>query len=279
MDYHRLEKGLALSNPTPGFGCAVALRLLHNIQEYRARFGTASHLIEAAGALRQYCYFHESHGIIHADIKDAAEQILAEASAASCKTTAGGTLALTRDAILTTACIDLSRFFGCRHSIRHFADREVEPELLEKAITLAGRTPSVCNRQPWRAHAIFDRERIKKALARQNGNRGFEHQIKCLIVITSTQSSFVSIGERHQAYIDGGMFSMSVVYALHSLGLGTCCLNWSVERHVDAAFRREQELPIDECVIMLIAVGHLPDRLNVAMSPRKSVNALLSICK
>ena len=61
---------------------------------------------------------------------------------------------------------------------------------------------------------------------------------------------------------------MSLIYSLHSLGLGTCCLNWSVEKETDAQLRKITNIPASENIIMLIAVGHLPDEFEVAISQR-----------
>ena len=48
-----------------------------------------------------------------------------------------------------------------------------------------------------------------------------------LLIIAMDLKAFVPAHERYQHWIDGGMFSMSIIYALHSLGLSSCCLNWS----------------------------------------------------
>ncbi len=68
---------------------------------------------------------------------------------------------------------------------------------------------------------------------------------------------------------------MSLVYALHSLGLGSCCLNWSVEKEHDEKLHAVTGIPASEMVIMMIGVGALPDSLQVAQSPHKPVGTLL----
>src|SRR3546814_1994141 len=72
-----------------------------------------------------------------------------------------------------------------------------------------------------------DLEIIDRALSLQNGNRGFGHEIPCLLILCTDLSAFDTAGERYQHWIDGGMFSMSLVWALHALGYSSCCLNWS----------------------------------------------------
>jgi hypothetical protein len=102
--------------------------------------------------------------------------------------------------------------------------------------------------------------------------KGFAEQIDKLLVITNKLTGFWDSGERNQCWIDGGMFSMSLILGLHAKGLGTCCLNWSKTAVVDRVMRKLLGLPDSEVIIMLLAVGHIPDSLNVAYSSRKSVS-------
>jgi nitroreductase len=82
--------------------------------------------------------------------------------------------------------------------------------------------------------------------------------------------------ERNQLWIDGGLFSMALLYALQSLGLASCCLNlcipWTVEKKLAKIYR----LPASERPIMMIAVGYLPDSVLVAHSQRKPLNTVLT---
>jgi nitroreductase len=71
------------------------------------------------------------------------------------------------------------------------------------------------------------------------------------------------------------MFAMSLLLALHSLGLGACPLNWSMEKGPDMALRRTAKIHDEDAVIMLIAVGHLPEVLRVAQSPRKNLDEVV----
>jgi hypothetical protein len=137
------------------------------------------------------------------------------------------------------------------------------------------RTPSVCNRQAWRVYVFTDDEDKRRVLQHQNGNRGFGDRISQLLVVTCDLSAFVTIGERAQAWVDGGMFSMSLVYALHFAGLGTCCLKAPNEIREDRALRRVCGIPDCEVVIMMIAVGHLIEEFAVAQSARRALEEVV----
>lgn len=276
MDYHRLEKGLSLGSPRPDFGTEVALRLADAIKRYTALAGWDSTSIVAANVLAAHHRFRTERQTPLPQM----EQILAEFHAAregALEEPRGGTITISRDEIHRAARRDLAEFFNARHSVRHFDRREVDVASIRRAVEMAQRSPSVCNRQSARVYLFVDRELKLAALACQNGNRGFTEEIDKLLVVTSDLGSFVSPGERNQCWIDGGLFAMSLVYALHSLGLGTCCLNWSVEHEADRKLRQAAGIRESEAVIMMIAVGHLPEVLNVPQSPRKLVDDVLTI--
>ena len=84
--------------------------------------------------------------------------------------------------------------------------------------------------------------------------------------------------ERNQSFIDGGFFGMSLVYALHYLGLGTCCLHWSVNYKKDNKLRKLVKIKDSENILFMILVGHLPTKLKVAKSERIDLNDIMKIC-
>lgn len=272
MDYHRLEKGLALRTPRPGFGQDVVERLLRNISELGV---TSDFVISALDCLGQYFEYQSKCKV---DVARMYKQYIELRNRLHCDApqNMGGVVSLTRDSILKSSVIDLKSFFESRYSVRDFSDTHVSLVEIEKAVSMAIKTPSVCNRQSWHVHLFQKDPDIQRLLHLQNGNRGFNHQIHSLLVITVDLNRFVAAGERNQFWIDGGMFAMSLIYALHSLGIATCCLNWSVEYGLDQAVHREAGLRDDESVIMMLACGYLPDQLNVANSLRKSVSETLT---
>jgi nitroreductase len=186
-------------------------------------------------------------------------------------------ITLERERVHAAAKRDLEDFFFSRHSIRQFAPGAVEQSLIEHAAYLAQRTPSVCNRQAWRIHVLDDLLMREKALQLQGGNRGFGAEADKALIVTCQVGHYLKIGERNQAWVDGGMFAMSLVYALHSLGLGTCCLNWGKDRVEDRRAHKILGIPDDEIIIMFMLVGHLPERFAVAASARKDLGEMIVV--
>lgn len=170
---------------------------------------------------------------------------------------------------------DLTDFFWSRSSVRQFAPDPVTPEELELAVSIAQRSPCVCNRQSGRVRALTERSDISDALAIQGGARGFEREVPLLLVISSELANFQGAGERNQCWVDGGLFAMSLMWGLHSLGLVSCALNWSKEPAVDRELKSRFDIPASESIIFLLAVGRPPEEFTVARSPRKPLNEVL----
>ena len=261
LDYHKLEKGLSLPSPKPGFGLSSIRKLAALVPVFERRYGSDEVTGAARAALRSVVLPGREQGFAYEE----AEGLLAGDVGSG----EGGVLAVTRAAIHENSLKDLSGFFENRYSVRNFTAEPVAPELLAKALRMAQKAPSVCNRQSARAYVFTTPEKKAQALGFQNGNRGFGHRAGAVIIVTSDLRSFVSIGERNQCWIDGGLFAMSLNYALHSLGLGCCMLNWSTEREVDRDMRKAMGIPDHEAVITMMAVGHLPEAFSVARSQRR----------
>lgn len=275
MNVHFIEKGLSHPTPRLQFGQQPIKCIQKYLVEYISRFGHDMVTATGLDALTAYCQFHQQHGVRIDALESSLQKLLAEQPDNGCQGKAGGSISITREEIHSSGKMDIEPFLKSRHSIRHFDTRPVEEDLIRRAVSLAITTPSVCNRQMWKVWVFRDRDRKQAILSLQNGNRGFRKEIDTVLLVTCDLQSFFSIGERNEAWIDGGMFAMTLLLALHSLGLGACCLNWSVAKEKDHEFRKLIELPEEEVIIVLIAVGHIPEQLSVACSARKSLNDVL----
>lgn len=140
---------------------------------------------------------------------------------------------------------------------------------------LAVKAPSACNRQPWKVYHTTDPHKRDAALALQAGNRGFGHKIPNLLIVTADLRAFMPGEERYQIWIDGGIFSMSLIQAFHSLGIGTCCLNWSVSPKRDKQLRKIFNIDPSQSVIMMLAAGYPRSENFVCASKRPSVETFL----
>lgn len=274
LNYHALEKGMSLRQPRPSFGRRRATWLIRLLRSSNARHGWTHASSVAWKVLQSYRDTHQAGGQneeLDRFLDDTSPQTILR------NEHCGGTRTLSREEVHADCLVDLDQFFYSRSSVRNFADEPVPVETIESAVRMALKTPSVCNRQPWRVRLLTSKRDINRALSLQRGNAGFGSLVNKLAVVSCDLRAFVTSGERNQAWVDGGMFSMSLVYALHSQGVGTCCLNWSVDPTRDARFRKQNRIPDNEAVVMLVAIGSLPQTFRVACSERLPLSDVLEV--
>jgi nitroreductase len=274
INYHAIEKGLSHPNPRPGFGRAKVRNLCEQVEQFLNRFGCKDIVSVSVNALSAYADHASGEDNLDPSLKNWIQSIKRKHA---CLQEVGNnaTLGVTRAGIHASGKRDLTEFFASRYSIRNFSKKPVAKEDVENAVVMAAKSPSVCNRQSAKCYLIEGPENLSSVLALQNGNRGFGHTADKVLIVTSDTQCFPAFEERNQCWIDGGLFAMSLVYALHSIGLGTCCLNWSATNENDIALKRLTGIPENEAIIMMIAIGHIPDHLKVARSARKAVQELL----
>lgn len=266
--YHRLEKSLSFRERNPNSGWSAAAELVDLLKK-----------VKNDG--KEFSY-HEAIGLkvlgdfISLAIVESREQKKIVAfweHHKSSSSNEGGVLqkksASLQDGILT----DPEQFFSSRFSVRDFDSKRVLDSDVVRAIKLALNTPSVCNRQASFVYCLYSRAEIDKALSLQNGNQGFGHEIPCLLILCADLSAFDTAGERYQQWIDGGMFSMSLVWALHSLGLASCCLNWSKGPVDDIKLRSLVPIKDEHTVLMMLAVGMPREDLKICYSARKPIDS------
>ncbi|MCY1415275.1 5,6-dimethylbenzimidazole synthase [compost metagenome] len=161
-----------------------------------------------------------------------------------------------------------NKFVRCRYSVRNFSHEPVSDDLIFTAIETATFAPSVCNRQSWQVHYYSEKTTIHNILQHQNGNAGFTDTIDKLLIITGDTRAFTE-SESNQIFIDGGLFSMNLILALHSAGLGSCALNTSYSYLKEFKVKKVAKIPNNERLIMMLAVGNIKPNFQVAASPRK----------
>lgn len=156
-----------------------------------------------------------------------------------------------------------------RRSTRDFDGTPVDFALVEQAISAAQLSPSACNRQPWHLHFYTEPEAIRAMLALQNGNAGFGQTVPLLAVVTADMGSFFDASERIEPALDGGLFLMSFLLALKSLGLSSCCLNWCVQPETDRRGHEIGHIPYSEKILTFLAIGHARPGAVVPRSARR----------
>lgn len=274
MDYHRLEKGLALPAPRAGFGVDAATRLVNNLLRYEQRHGPDELTAVTRNVLRAYFTFNgEASPVITALARriDAAPPPASQPAIQG-----GGTTSLSRQELYGFDSKAMQDFLLSRSSIRQYTGAPLDADTVREAVRIALKAPSVCNRQCARVYVTTDKARIAEVLKFQNGNRGFGDTLGAIFVVAADNRAFTSLGERNQGWVDGGIFAMALAQALHALKVGSCMLNWSVEASHDRRARRALGIDDNHVIITMIGAGVTADQLSVATSTRRDVDGIIT---
>lgn len=274
VDSHSIEKGLTMPNGRLGFGKEKILTLIKNCNTYKVKYNIKDELfLEALGVIKEYLHHHEVNKYdLCPKIIDNSNTLLNSFEHIE-KTTQPQK---TNIEYFQHVNSSFESFSASRRSIRNFAGKIPEGALL-KAINLANSAPSTCNRQSTRIHVVNDKLKKQQLLKIQGGNRGFGHLAESIIIITSDLESWSGGRLRNGPYVDGGIFTMNLLYCLHYYKIGACSLNLYLSVEKDKKFREIISIPNNESIIVMIAVGNVPEVINIAKSGRKNQKSILTI--
>lgn len=270
---HAVEKGLSNSNFELGRGQDNIRLLVHLIEVYKRRNYDESSIayVAAISSLREFYSMHEntSHSsdlkLIYADFLD---EIL------TCESKAGGVDVVKFSGKKDTRSINFRELVQERSSIRSYSDRPVDLVDIEDALSIAMKTPTVCNRQSIKVRVVRKPEIISQILEVQGGAIGYDTP-PALLLITANDAAYLGANERNQGFIDGGLFAMSVLYALEYKSLAACALNAALTEEAEKRIRGMMNIPSGEKLITFISVGHFQELSRVCKSFRYDAASIM----
>ncbi|MGP9670037.1 nitroreductase family protein [Pseudoalteromonas sp. AOP31-A2-14] len=270
--YHIIEKGLALPKPRLGFGQPKILDVIEKSKKYEKLFGPDELTSAVRKTLIEYLNFNASkQHYFSSDFESTVMEFIQEGNIGDF----GGVKKKEKESSSALTLEEFNVFAKSRVSVRNFSSSPVPESLLFSAVDIAKSAPSVCNRQGWKVHCYSDKKEIANLLSHQNGNAGFTDVIDKLLIVTSDVKAFTSF-ESNQAFIDGGLFSMNLLLAIHAAGLGACCLNTCYPFVRESMVKKIAGIPYNERLIMMIGVGSLLENYEVAYSPRNPTEEIFT---
>jgi nitroreductase len=268
VSYHVLEKGLTMAETRPGFGEIQIHQLCERLGKVAKRPALRNHpqVKHAAGVLGEYLAYHQSIGHeVPRVLVSKIEEAIKFSDACSSPQGRG-----TPDTLFAYHDGPFGAFTRSRRSVRNFKNETISNDLIHRAIGIAQTCPSSCNRQITQVHVYRDRDQIDRLLDLQSGSRGWSQLVPCLLVVTGDLRMCVHPYERDMTKVDGGMFSMSLMYALHHLKIAACPLNCYFSHAKEKAIRKAGSIPEAQSAVVMIACGYPADGFDLAASPRKS---------
>jgi nitroreductase len=169
--------------------------------------------------------------------------------------------------------VDFAAIITARHSVRDFADRPVDHDVLQKVLDAAALAPSALNEQPWRFYVAEGETRAKvgQVMAQSTvyladymellGPERYEEACRWYtdlggapIVVGITMPRTEDVPTLIQRCISIGAATQNVLLAVTDAGLGACMVTFSywVRDELGEAFGLED----DRVVVGLVVVGH-----------------------
>ncbi|WP_150299124.1 nitroreductase family protein [Pseudomonas profundi] len=269
--YHIIEKGLALPEPRLGFGQPKVRDVIEKAKAYEVEYGDDELTSSIRKTLLAYQEFNKKNNF---DLPSDLKLLLNSFIGCAAPTGIGGLKQVCKETASPINLAEFSNFAKSRVSVRDFAPEPVSEALIYASVEVAQSAPSVCNRQGWKVYCHTDKLKINEILSYQNGNSGFTDVIDKLIIVAADGKAFTKY-ESNQVFIDGGLFSMNLMLAIHAAGLGACPLNTCYPSFLEKKVKMVASVAASDRLIMMIAVGNIKDEYSVACSARNPVDDIL----
>ncbi len=267
---HSLEKGMSNKNPRR-FGAAKVAELQRLTKNYQA-YGDYEKdfaFINTINVLRNYVKFYEEKSWTDAEEYKNVSKFLEEFN--NIEKMDVGSFILRKSDFEKDSKIDYAKFLASRHSVREFQDKKLDEKDLKKAIEIAILSPSACNRQMCKVYYPATAEKARETVKIGQGFGGFEKETINPIVVTFDVNANYMIGERNQGWFNAGLFSMNLVNAMHSLGIGSCFCQFGNSVKDEEKLKKILDIPANERIAVIIACGYYVDECTIPYSPRKKL--------
>ena len=274
--YHGIEKGIAMPEMRDGFGQEKLIYLIDKCNEYFKTYNTKNYNVE--NALKVIFEYYRIHKAKKIELINDLENSILELKEKFKYLEEGNQELITVEDVNNFDKLTFKNFSFSRSSVRNYSSKNIEVKKILEAVTIAQTSPSACNRQPSRVHIFEDKVIINDILELQNGQRRFGHLANKLVILTTDLNGYRTENERYLNWIDGGIYLMNLVYALHFYKIGACILNWGVNKTKDIKLRNISGIPDNETVIALITCGYyINETCKVANSPKREISEVVYI--
>lgn len=263
---HRLEKGLTLEKKKNAWGLEKANRLITLLEKESATNDpdcifflnvgrcVLSKWLEEKKADKQ---FDDETQFIASRLYTLDNQTLNDQF--------GGTILLKKRSF--DEAIPFKSILTSRHSVRLFSSTQPDLGLILKAVELANRCPSACNRQAFLVHIIN--------LQQRNNIETQTYNAPYFLIVTGLCSAY-SKNEIGDAVVSASIYAAYLSLTLNYYGLDACVIKKDIFN--DASFnkkaRRMLKLKDDEQIVLELAVGFVNDNTKVPVSKRKPLKLL-----
>ena len=261
---HAIEKGMSIGKLKEGFGNKKACDIVDDLRLFLSIGGDRQFVVEACSVLNRYVGFKEEVGQKVEDVKAKLADFMEAYHVLPLDQ--GGVYKLKYDEIKAKAHGSLPEVLSSRFAVRDFGSSPIDMGLLRKALQLAEKSPSACNRQSWRVH-VYTGDKALTLFNLQGGGKSFAREMQAAILICGDLTSYY-LNETNLPYVDGSLYGMNLMLALHYYGLASIPLTMGHKAGYLRKIKRAMGIPRNEVPVLLIGVGSYKDEFKAAVSCR-----------
>ena len=186
-----------------------------------------------------------------------------------------GAYILTKKELENDYKIDYLKFVKSRHSTRNYKHEPLKIEDVQAAVEMAKYSASACNRQYIKLHYYPTGKMRQNVIKYALGKGGLYLEGVNTFIVTFDVNGLSGAGERNQGYFNAGLYSTNLVNAFHSLGIGTCFIQFANSVKDEEDLKRMNQIPEYERIAVILFAGYYDEKSIFAVSPRKDLNELL----
>ena len=273
FEIHKLEKGFTVSTNIRPFGKDKIHKIIKDIRKYELLGFEPSFAYKLSySVLREYLKFFEMNEWTDRDEYKTVLSFVKEKKEFKCIPV--GAFDLKKEEFIDKALIDYNSFLSSRRSVRNFLDKKLTDEDIKKAVDMAIKTPTACNRQMCKIY-FLKTEKSKNIIKKYaQGLSLFDLKNANYFMVTFDVSANYFVGERNQGWFNSGLVTMNFVNALHSLGIGSCCIQFGNTFTEEKKLKRELNISNSERIGVIITAGYYDEISRIPYSTRKPIEEI-----
>lgn len=262
---HSLEKGMSNPNPRP-FGTEKIIDLIKFINIYETLNSEKSYAYNVSlNCLISYSKFCEQNNWLENENKKRVDKFLSKYS--NIFDLKVGSYEIKKENLLTN--FDYNEFLKTRHSVRNFSNKKLVKKDIDKAVEMAILSPTACNRQMCKIYNIIEKDNKDLITKYAQGLGNFDLSNINYFIVTFDVNAFYFSGERNQGWFNAGLVSMNFVNALHSLGIGSCFIQFGNSFKQEKEIKEKLQINPSERIAVIVAAGYYAETSKIPYSPRK----------
>ena len=173
--------------------------------------------------------------------------------------------------------INYLNFVKSRHSLRNYKKKKLKSKDIRKAIQIAKYTPSACNRQNIKVHYYSNWKMRQNIIKYINCKDGINLDSVNIFIITFDINGLYGSGGRNQGYFNAGLFSMNLINSFHSMGIGSCFIQYDNNYNEEEKLKNFIKIPLNVRIAVIILAGYYKKKSEFTISQRKELSDYLIV--